>query len=191
MADEPNPPIPSVIAAPPTAPMPLTAAQAPATTSWPAIVGTVAIVFAALGLLFTGFALAGMFADWGRPPAETRAVAERYRIPMLVSYVTGGIAEVLQIVGAIGLLLRRRWGVRLLWIWASAQIFITLIGALLGYLSFEAMERANAIPGPFAFTKLFTLLSIVLALLWGWSLPIFLFIWLSRHQTREEVETWK
>lgn len=122
MADEP------AIAPPQTAPE--GGAVASSSSGWATGLGIVLLVYAGLGVLVNAVGIAMLFMS-----EEARAAAGGIN-PANLAF--GGVAILLGLVlavGAIGLLRRRRFGVRASLTWAAARLVLLLVASIYGWLT--------------------------------------------------------
>ncbi len=181
------PPVAPPPAAPPTVPYAAPARAAEA--RWPAVLGVIAIVVGVGGVLM---GLWGIIWSQVTDEPQTRAMLERYGVPMMITAAFSTAVALLLLISGIGLLGRRLWGYRLIWVWAVAKIFMAMMSAFLGYLSSEYVAQTQPMPaGSFQMVKLFSLIGVFAGLLWGWTLPVFVFFWFGREKVRQEVLTWR
>ncbi|MFH1419468.1 MAG: hypothetical protein ABII12_14425 [Planctomycetota bacterium] len=188
---------------PPTVPPPMTASAANRGGGWATAIGIIAIILGALNilqgcsgavspLLMGGFA---RMAPVGQPTGmEGMLTWQAWTIPLSILGLCLGI---LLLVVGIGILKRRRWAVRAGFYWAMLKVPFALASSILGYLvqqdTFEAIQQQGgaAMPpmggGFFAAMGAFT---VVFGLVWGWALPVFLIVWLSRQRIKAEVACW-
>ncbi len=181
----------------------------PKPSSWPMVLGIIAII---LGLLATlqgcmglGWpALAALFTsalpeEQARMMDATKSLAPQM---MILAGLTMAIAIVL-LIGGIGLTKRSPRSPKTCRIWAGLKMLLVIYSSIVGYLvqqaQMEAMQRmleedpntAGMMPGFFG-----TLMAIigpvifVFAIVWGWALPIFMLIWFSRRKIKAEVAQW-
>jgi hypothetical protein len=105
------------------------------------------------------------------------------------------IAAVLLLPAGIGLLKRRLWGVRLTRTWARVKMVMVVGVAALTYVMqqqmWAAMTKQNAPGSPFGpMEGVMVATAVVFALVWGWALPVFMLIFLSRRKVKEHIDTW-
>ena len=192
--------------APPTQPGALAPPQRPA--NWPAVIGTIAIVFGSGGIfvgLWGAASTFGMrFFEWAMEQSQPSGVVASQvavmeaGIPWTVasSLVATAIASLL-LLGGIRLNKRKRSSMRLLKFWAVVKIpvvvIVTIAAVLMQELQFEIMgQSSGGMPMPFGsgFFGLMIVVTLVFGLAWGWALPVFLLIWLSRGKIKNEVAGW-
>ncbi len=196
---------------PPPTPMtpPTDAAISPKPSSWPMVIGVIAIILGSLatlqGCMGLGWpALAGLFTS--ALPEEQAGMMDATKsltpLMMISAGLTMAIAIVL-LIGGIGLTKRNPRSPKTCKIWAGLKMVLVVYGSIVGYLvqqaQMEAMQRMleedpNA---PAAIVGFFgTLMAIigpvilVFAIVWGWALPIFMLIWFSRRKIKAEVAQW-
>ena len=192
--------------APPTQPGALAPPQRPA--NWPTVIGTIAIVFGSGGILVGLWGAASTFAmrliEWALEQSQPSGVVASQvavmeaGIPWTVasSLVATAIASLL-LLGGIRLNKRKRSSMRLLKFWAVVKIpvvvIVTIAAVLMQELQFEIMgQSSGGMPMPFGsgFFDLMIVVTLVFGLAWGWALPVFLLIWLSRGKINKEVAGW-
>ena len=194
------PPTPIV---PPTAPIP------PKPSSWPMVIGIIAIIFGSLATLqgcmgLGWWALAGAFTSaMPEEQAEMMDATKDFASLMMISAgLTMPVAIVL-LIGGIGLTKRNPRSPKTCRIWAGLKMLLVVYSSIVTFLSsqaqMEAMQRmlekdpntAGAMSGLFG-----TLMAIigpvilVFAIVWGWALPIFMLIWFSRRKIKAEIAQW-
>ncbi len=196
---------------PPTPMTPPTDAGAipPRKTTWPMVLGIIAIILGSLATLrgcmsIGSSAMFGLFAS--AMPEEQAEMMEATKafapLIMISSGLTMAIAIVL-LIGGIGLTKRNPRSPKTCKIWAGLKMVLVVYSSIVTFLStqaqMEAMQRmleedpntAAAMPGFFG-----TLMAIigpvilVFAIVWGWALPIFMLIWFSRRKIKAEVAQW-
>ncbi len=184
---------------PPTYPQPFVREAAP--SSWPKVIGIIAIVLGSVAALF---GLLGMFApaltealSKNMPPEQQRLmeVTKQYSTALtLVSLISAVIGTVLLVAG-IGLLKRLRRGVKLAIVWSIAKIAYELAYAGLNYRiqiqTWDAMKddpNLSTVGGGMAGGLAWV--TAVATLLFGCAFPIFMLIWFSRRKIKEETASW-
>ena len=196
---------------PPTPMTPPTDAGAipPRKTTWPMVLGIIAIILGSLatlqGCMGLGWpALAGLFTS--ALPEEKAEMLDATKsltpLIMISAGLTMAIAIVL-LIGGIGLTKRNPRSPKTCKIWAGLKMVLVVYSSIVTFLStqaqMEAMQRmleedpntAGMMPGFFG-----TLMAIigpvilVFAIVWGWALPIFMLIWFSRRKIKAEVAQW-
>lgn len=194
------PPVPPVPPAPPVTP----GAIAPQPSRWPAFIGTIALVFGILatlggcaGLVMMPFMDAIMEAvpNQQNPGLAGLSDWKQWTIPGSILSMTLGV---LLVVGGSGLLRRRGWGRRVCLGWAVLKMALVIFMAIIQYQiaidQAEAMRNEpgfQSLPAPFAsFLQSFGIIGVIISVIWGWALPVFLLVWLSRSKICDEVKTW-
>jgi len=106
-------------------------------SGWATGLGVVALVYAIAGILVNGLGLAFMgFSEQAAAAAATGPV----------QWGLGGLAILLGIVlviGAVGLLRRRRWGVRMTTAWVVARLLLLLVAGVHGWLTLPQQVDAQ------------------------------------------------
>ncbi|MCH8881719.1 MAG: hypothetical protein IID34_17775 [Planctomycetes bacterium] len=192
--------------APPTQPGTIAAPQRPA--NWPKVIGTIAIVFGSGGILVGLWGAASPFGmrlfEWAMEQSQPSAVVDRQVaamqawLPWTVGSSLLAVAiAILLLLGGVRLTKRKRSSMRLLKFWAVMQIpvvvIVTIAEMLMQERLFEIMGQSpGGIPMPFGggFADLMLVVGLVFGLAWGWALPVFLLIWLTRGKIKNEVAGW-
>ncbi len=201
-----EPPMP-----PPTPMTPPTDAGAipPRKTTWPMVIGIIAIILGSLaalqGCMGLGWsAVAGVFTS--ALPEEQAGMMDATKaltpLMMISAGLTLAVAIVL-LIGGIGLTKRSPRSPKTCRIWAGLKMLLVVYSSIVGYLvqqaQMEAMQRmleedpnmAGAMPGFFGtIMAIVGPLFLVFAIVWGWALPIFMLIWFSRRKINAEVAQW-
>lgn len=189
---------------PPSAPPVTPGAIAPRPSRWPAIIGTIALVFGILatlggcgGLVMMPFMEAIMEAapNQQNPGLAGLSDWKQWTIPGSILSMALGV---LLVVGGSGLLRRRGWGRRVCLGWAGLKMVLVIFMATIQYQmaidQAEAMKNDpnfQALPAQFAgFIQSFGMISVIISVILGWALPVFLLVWLSRRKIRDDVKTW-
>ncbi len=123
-------------------------------STWPTVIGIIAVVFGALGLLDDCLELVSnmFFASLGDSTQgmseEDKAqfeVMRQYAVPTVIMTVVGTVLSAWLLVAGIGVLRRRPWSRGAAVGWAVAKILYTIPVSVLGYFiikaQFEAMEQ--------------------------------------------------
>ncbi len=186
--------------APPTEPGQLAMPRGP--SSWPTVVGIIAIVLAAGAMLMGVWgAVSPLFLDaMGKvmPPGQGGMFAEMGRhagwivASGLVSMAVAGLL----LAGGIGLVKRRRWAIATCRGWAILKIIYAVGSSAVNYqiqeANLEAMSRQTpgmaAMPG--GVTDAMLVGGTVIGLLWSWAFPVFVLIWLARKTVKAETGSW-
>lgn len=190
-----SPPSP---AAPPTEPPPPPPPGAP---GWPVALGAVAIAFGGFGILGSVLGvLAVAFQDeylglFGSaiPDEAAEQIAARSPHPALSGglQVASLLVAAMLLVAGVRLLRRRRSGASLLRVWAVVKMPLVLVGAVIGAqtgtASFQAGAGGGPPPGAMAS---FMVMSILVAVVWGWALPVFSLVWLRREKVKKDMAGW-
>ena len=192
--------------APPIKPGALATPQRP--TNWPMVIGTIAIVFGSGGVLIglwgTAAPLGMRFFEWAMEQSQPSPIVDRQVAVMqawlpwtMVSSLLATAIAILVLLGGIRLTKRKRLSMRLLKFWAVVKIPVVVIGAIAEVFMqerlFEIMSQSpgsTSMPFGGGFLDLMMVIGLVFTLAWGWALPIFLLIWLSRGKIKNEVAGW-
>ncbi len=168
---------------------------------WPPLVGIAVLVLQGFGLLSSVGSALMQFMDiqsmlGGFAPRGAFESAEKWKPVMLAMYGVAGTLALVAIVGGAMLLLRRRWGVRLLVGWAILRLPYGLASSW----AVAGMQRDNMASmsgpgfgagGPPGMSSVIVIMSVVTSLLMSMALPIFLLIWFALPRIRRQVRGWK
>jgi hypothetical protein len=180
---------------------------------WPSVIGIVAIVVGAIGLVQYGcFGLIGQvigqialetMRESGFDDAMTAAPMEaqrKYMVPSILSTLAHAGLAALLLAAGIGLTRRRRWSVRAVRLWSVLRIILAVPAVGLQWLlmreQFQAistMTVSGQQPMPAMLMPLMQGIGyavLPLGLLWASALPVFMLIWLSLGRARQEWTTW-
>jgi len=170
-------------------------------SSWPKVLGIIAIVLGAMAALgscigagasFFAGAMVDLVPEGQASGLEGMMAWQTWLVGLSVLATGLGIGL---LVGGIGLLRRRAYAATACLGWAALKMVYVLASAFVGYqvnvAQFEAMQNDPNMAGmPAGFMGAVSLFGAVLGVLWGWALPIFILVWFSRRPIREEVESW-
>ena len=185
--------------APPTEPGLVEMPRGP--SSWPKVVGIIAIVLGVGGILgglsgaLSPLMLDAMASMMPQGQAVVAAIEEMAGWTVAVSLASAVVAGVL-LAGGIGLLKRRRWSVRITRIWAFVRLLLVIANAVLTYqmtkAQFEVMsqQQPGAAAMPAGFGGVVGTISVAFGVIWGWAFPVFVLIWLARGKIKAETSAW-
>jgi hypothetical protein len=182
---EPQPLHPSRFVSP-APPDPPVAVEAP--TRWPAVLGIIAIVLAAVGMLGGVCKLSSTFMGKGMNLGSALG-AGMQTLATVMMVLDLGLAGTLLIVG-LGLLNRRPWSRPLAMGWAALSVIATAVDITLVALVFAAMA---AVFGSGAAGDRFLRVAMGFVgcmLILGLAPPVFFLVWFSRAKIRRDVATW-
>lgn len=186
--------------APPTDPGEISTPQRP--SNWPTVIGIIAIVFGALGILGGLWNAAAVFMvdtmASMMPPgqADTFEVMREWRVWTVVFGLMAAVLAVLLLAAGIGLLQRKRGSVQLSRTWAVLKMLFVVGNSVFGYLVQQgtlaalAQQDPNFGKLPGQFIGVIGVFTIVFIIIWGWALPVFMLIWLSRKKVKADVSRW-
>lgn len=186
--------------APPTRPG--AAWAVPAESSWPKVIGIIAIVLGSLGILGGVYGvftpqLLGFFESLMPPGQEGGFEAlEQHAGWTVATSLVGMAVAALLLVGGIGLAKRRPGSVAMCRVWSVLKIVLVLVNSAVAYrlmlTQFDAMGQSGpgAMPMGPGFGKVIAMFGVVVGLAWGWALPVFLLIWLGRGKIKAETSGW-
>jgi hypothetical protein len=101
---------------------------------------------------------------------------------------------VLLLVAGVGIVQRRRWGLKATMAWAVVKIVVVVVTSIGGYMvmreQLRAMARSGPTTMPTGFMETMQFAGVVVGILWGWALPIFMLVWFSRAKIKAETVIW-
>lgn len=185
--------------APPTYPGPFL--QPDRASSWPKVFGIITIILGAVGILIgctnaSSPLWIGWFAKMMPAGQPTGMEFVQQHPGLVIAVALGGSAvAALGLLAGIGLVQRRRWGVRFAVTWSVVRIVFVIFEAGYSYVAQKAalqsvQQDSQVATIPSGFMQLIFSMSMVATVAWGWGLPIFLLIWLSRKAIKEEIASW-
>ena len=190
------------VVVPPTVPGSIPAQR----SSWPTVLAIVSIVLASLGLLGGIFQMVILFLApliydtvGGQDPSVTaqREVLERTFSMQLMGVLLATLTAALLLYSGVVLYKRRARGVRWSKIWAMIQLFTGLVGVAIGTwvqrLTMAELASAGAAPPPQmgGFVAAMTAAGFLIGLVWAWTYPIFMLVWLNRGKIKAETAQWR
>ena len=179
--------------APPT--QPNTTPRPPRTSGWPTVLGTIAIVFGAFGVLGGVWAIVApvfveQMANLGLQQDVKMAAMRKWASWSRVSAVATIAAAMILLAGGIGLVKRAHWGVGVIQAWAVIRMAVAVgSGVLAGMVQWETLAGMRQQGFPIAGETVMAF-SVAFSVLWGWALPVFMLIWFGRRRIRDEVAGW-
>jgi hypothetical protein len=173
----------------------------PASPVWPTVIGVISIVFGLLGALQGCGGIVMPFAMNGltglMPDDQSKAVFAGMSDHLawgVAAGVTGMAVGVLLLTAGIGMVQRRRWGVRAHTIWAVLAILQSGVGGVYGFLiqqsQFQAMKAGGMPPTPFPM-EAFAAVGVLVGLLFACAYPVFMLVWVFRSVIRDQVAGWR
>lgn len=176
----------------------------PESSRWPAVVGIIGIVFAALGLLggclgtLTVFALDFMRDLMEQAGQDTSTLDDMANNKALYGgmAIAALVLSILLLVAGVQILRRRRGAYGLTLTWALLKLLYVAGKVPVDYNAaikqMEAMKDQST-PGASAVADMGPAIAIGSAAfnaVWGVALPIFMLIWLARPRVRREMSSW-
>lgn len=175
-------------------------------SSWPAVLGTFLIIFGVLGSV-CGVLMGLMSMNFTKMLEQVKPLtpeqAEFMASGLMRTWSTitttylfiGATLALLALFCGIGLLMRRRWAVRLATTWAGLKIVLEIASTIGGIIVHQKIVQAidsgavdvEAVPELF---RKFSVLPVVVQLIFWLTLPVITLLWLSRRETQEEVGRW-
>lgn len=194
-----------------TTPPPFTP-PSPSTTPgsrWPKILGVIAVIFGAGGLLQSIIGPVSMmlvkqqmqvFVDQGADQGKVDEYISKITYHTYMSSVAMAIVGLLLLVGGILLLRRRKAASPVLQIWAVLKLIVgglvTFRSAALSRMQMEIIMSNDALgTGKEAamvstFANYGVWIGLIFGLLWTAALPIFMLIWLNREKAKQDTANW-
>jgi hypothetical protein len=190
---EPIEPPPVPLAAPPTraGAIPIE----PPRSTWPTVLGIIAIVLAVLGLLSL-LGQAVMLVVPHPPAASQPAYPEPPAVVKAIVTPMWAALSVLLLVGGIGVANRRRWSARALVGWAIGDVVLTLVGLGGTLMSMPAVQQqmsqqnAGMPPGFGGVFMVGLMVAMCFGAAFGLVPPVFALVWFGRRKIKDEVAGW-
>ena len=173
----------------------------PKPPGWPGVIGTISIVFGALGLvcywclilqtMMTPIMM-GMMPEDQRPPTPQGI---QLFVQIFQMCAAAGLSVWLLIAG-IGLTRRRPWARSHTVGWSLAKVLLSFISMVAGVAFAGAtVDQINSQLSrggtpPFTVSIAWMFIFIVIGLVWALLWPVFLLIWFSRGSVKDEVAAW-
>ncbi len=189
-------------------PPPSDPAEVPPST-WPTVIGVIAIVLGGLGALFGCLgAFSPLFMGMMQsvvPEGQVTGLEGMmdWAVWLVAVSIVSMLIAVLLLVAGIGITKRRAWGPKVALVWAGLKMIFVIVHSVASYLiqiaQFEAMQEAMAndqnMPAGMgalmgSLMQAFGIFGLLIGVLWGWALPVFLFIWFARKKIRTETAGW-
>lgn len=154
-------------------------------SKWPVVVGIIAIVLSALGLL--GGVCGMVMMTVAKPlmqnmPNMPAGALEITPTLIATTAVNLGLSVMLLVVG-IGFLKRRAWSARLGMVWAIVDIVAVIVNVAVAPRMAAAQSGGQA-------EAVGASIGMVCGATFGLVFPVFLLIWLSRAKIKQEVASW-
>lgn len=169
-------------------------------TSWPTVIGVIAIVYGVIGLLggACGLVSQEVVTDQATSAPAGMAMTEEMQSPAMKAWSSVGTViglglSVLLIGGGIQLTRRRRNGGACVKVWAVANILMVLVGMGITMTAMtSSMEQmpGTQFPGSPGFFEGMIIFSLLVGVLIGCAVPVFMLIWFSRKTIKDEVAGW-
>lgn len=184
-------------------------------TTWPMVIGVIAIVIGGIGILSNGCGgllgpliqsqMAGMFPQGSNPMLDIQVtIGKKYLWFQIGNALTLTALGILLIAAGVGIIRRRSWARRSALAWAWLRIVVCIPASYVGYMiAMETMQAlanasnsgaAGAPPMPGGFMMLFQVfgaVGVVIGTAMVCACPVFTLIWFNRRTIRVEVAQWK
>ena len=181
---------------PPTHPGAITAPARP--SNWPVVIGIIAIVVGAGGILGGLWGAAapvpmGWF-SWAMVPGQAESLHAWLPWTVSSSLASAAVA-ILLLLGGIKLVKRHPAAPGLLRVWAILKlpmaVFVTIVGIMVQKEQFEVVQGSTTtMPMGSAFFDLMAVLGVAVSVVWYGALPVFMLIWFARKKSKAEVADW-
>jgi len=169
---------------------------------WPTVLGVIAVVFGALGAIGACFRMLSLLimqplgqaaARQGQP--DPFAFMSDWAGWIVTVSVAALLVAGMLLAGGIGLLRRAAWGRGVILAWVVAKMILVIAQV---FMNFEMQkdqmaalaESGTTVSGMQAMIQAMGVVGVVIGILWGWALPVFMLIWLSRAKVRAQVAGW-
>ncbi len=176
--------------------------QAP--SSWPMVIGILAIVFGVMAMIQSLFAalspivLNAVGRLMPKSQAASLAVAQKWLWWTYASGALAGVLGLLLLCAGVSILKRRRRAARLVRAWAGLKLLYALLAVAIGFFmipdQLAAMRqdpnlaKSPVLSGPLVEVMMFV--GVALGMLWIAALPVFMLVWLGRRKIKEELSSW-
>ena len=113
----------------------------PARASWPTVIGVLCLLYALLGLVSNG---CGLFWQQGQRVIFSMSGVQDVEIPSdiatmsMIGSIIGMALVLLLLVGAFGLMRRKRSSLKLLRAWVVLQVVLAIAGVVVGFLMIDS-----------------------------------------------------
>ncbi len=182
--------------APPTQPGAIVAPPRP--SNWPNVIGIIAIVLGAGGILGGVWGAASPWLmsslSWAMLPGQAESL--QAWLPWTVSSSLAAAAvAILLLLGGIKLVKRNPAAPGLLRVWAILKlpmaVCLTIVGIIVQREQFDVVQGSTtAMPMGSAFFDALTVFGVVVSVVWYGALPVFMLIWFARKKSKAEVAGW-
>lgn len=180
--------------APPTAPV---VVEPPVhKPSWPSVIGLLAMLFGAGGIVLTPLLV--WWSTWMTEAAPSPfSNRDLFNDPFMRFFLFFGLAlDALLFAAGVSLYLRGKNARRLAILWSAMQVIASLAGAFCAYrIQCEQFASAGPVGAPGmpggAFNAAAPLIGFFTGLIQGCLPPVLLLIWMRRLSVREYMSTWK
>ncbi|HSW46695.1 MAG TPA: hypothetical protein VLM89_14125 [Phycisphaerae bacterium] len=165
-------------------------------SKWPTVIGIIAVVLAAIGILGGVCGLVQSFVPRPGMPAGAGGPAMEFHVtPMMTVLAVVGFAFSAGLLAiGIGLLKRRPWSVTLARFWAPLSILLAVCNFFVVHAMqkqmFEAMADQGT-PVPQGMAGGIAAGSAACGLMFGCAFPVFMLIWFARRKIKDEVAGWE
>jgi hypothetical protein len=166
-------------------------------SKWPTVIGIIAIIWAAIGLLGGVCGLGSIFMAQVIPAnfPGTPGMSMSAPLTMLPGALLSLIVRACLLALGIGLLKRRPWSAQWIRTWAVVEMLCSVVVLAVTHIAqqpqFAAIANQPGMQQMPGFLAGFTVAFFVCGLLVGWALPVFVLIWFSRDKIKQEVATWQ
>jgi len=165
-------------------------------STWPTVLGTIAIIFGAGGILGGVWGIVSPAVMEALVSSAPGPAPESFRemLDVMSAWRVWTTPLALLGIGAAGLLLaagvlvikRRPKATKALKMWAVLRIVLVLAGCALGLVLQNSLKDVSGAP-PLQIAWVIALFG----LLWGCALPVFILVWLTREGVKTEIRRWE
>lgn len=168
--------------------------------AWPTVVGIIAIVLGAGGILGGCMAIGSPWftelMSMNMPSGQVTVleIVQEWRTLQMISGAVAMVVATGLLIGGIDLVRRRARGVAVCRVFAVVKILFVMGNSVLGYAvvqqQFEVMSGPGMPPGWGGGFRIGAAVGVAFGVLWGWAFPIFLLIWFSRPGVKDTIAGW-
>lgn len=173
-------------------------------SSWPTVLGVIALVMGGMSVLGGCVGLGSMFAvDWliemaGEEEAGQLLVLRDWKLYTIISQIGTMLLAVVLITAGVGLLKRSAWAATLCMVWAITKLifelacFVPAMQLQSEQMAASLEDSSGQVPAGFeGMMQAFAIGSMCLTYVFILALPAFFIIWFLRRPVREEVARWR
>ena len=181
----------------------------PVRSTWPTVLGVIAVVFGVLGAIggLLGLLAPIMYHAMGSEAMASGGMTpdfmEKWGVYLVINPLVISAIALILLVGGILLLRRKPKSVNMLRFWSILKIVYAVVASVFGFAMQkdqfpavmsnlpETAENAEAMETFGTVMNIFGPVGIALGFLWAVALPVFLLIWFARQPVKAEVAGWE